>query len=171
MATGKSTVSRRLGDVLGRAVFDSDAMIEARTGRTVAQLWEEGGEPAFRRLETEVLDEALAASPPAVVAAAGGVVLNPANRARLQRVSEDGGVVVWLRADPRVLAGRVAPGDHRPLLRDDPAATLARLAADRESLYAEVADRTVDVSAVPVDEVVAAILAEVDAVRLERAGR
>lgn len=159
MATGKSTVGRRVADALGRQLLDSDAMIEARTGRTVAQLWEDGGEPAFRSLETQVLDEALEATPPAVVAAAGGVVLSPANRDRLRRVPEDGGVVVWLRADPAVLAGRVAPGDHRPLLRDDPAGTLARLASEREALYGEVADCTIDVSRATVDDVVAAVLA------------
>ncbi len=120
MATGKSSVARQLGRQLHRRVYDSDAMISARTGRTVAQLFESGGEPAFRGLETEVLEEALTERPPGVVAAAGGVVLSEANRRRLRRVSADGGVVVWLRADPTVLAARVRPGDHRPLLARRP---------------------------------------------------
>jgi shikimate kinase len=171
MATGKTTVSRRLGDALGRRVFDSDAMIEARTGRTVASLWEEGGEPAYRRLETDVLDEALDADPPGVVAAAGGVVLSTANRVRLQRASERGGVVVWLRAEPAVLASRIEPGDHRPLLKDDPLGTLTRLSTEREPLYAEVADRFLDVGVTSVEETVAAILDEVHAVEAERSGR
>ena len=161
MATGKSSVARQLGRRLHRRVYDSDAMITARTGRTVAQLFEAGGEPAFRDLETEVLEEALTRQPPGVVAAAGGVVLSDANRGRLRRVSADGGVVVWLRADPTVLAARVRPGDHRPLLARDPAGTLARLAREREGLYAEVADRSVDTGRAPfariVDQVMAAI--------------
>jgi len=161
MATGKTSVARQLAKRLGRKVYDSDAMIVARTGRTVAQLFEQGGEPAFRQLETAVLDEALAADPPGVVAAAGGVVLSPDNRDRLRRVSAEGGVVVWLTADPAVLARRVRPGDHRPLLADDPARTLARLSAERAGLYASVADATVDTGTAPfatvVDEVVAAL--------------
>jgi len=139
-------------------------MIEARTGRTVAELFGAGGEPAFRGLETEVLAEALDARPPGVVAAAGGVVLAPVNRARLVGVSEHGGVVVWLRVDPAVLARRVRPHDHRPLLAEDPAGTLRRLAAQRELLYEEVADRILDCGAWSVDRTVGAVLEEVAAV-------
>jgi shikimate kinase len=171
MATGKTTVGRRLADALGRQVWDSDEMIEARTGKTVAQLWESGGEPAYRLLETEALESALSADPPGIIAAAGGVVLSAANRVRLQRVSEDGGVVVWLRADPAVLAARVVPGDHRPLLRDDPLGTLTRLSAQREPLYGEVADRALDVGAGSVDDTVAAVLQEIAAVSAERVAR
>jgi shikimate kinase len=171
MGAGKSSVARRLGRGLGRRVYDSDAMITARTGKTVAQLFAEGGEPAFRQLEANVLDEALRAEPPGVVAAAGGVVLSATNRAHLREVSANGGVVVWLKARPAVLAGRVRPGDHRPLLARDPAGTLARLAAEREDLYAAVADRTVDTGAAPFNQVVADVLDAVRSVAGERAGR
>ena len=168
MATGKTTVSRQLGKIFGRKIYDSDAMIEARTGRTVAQLWDEGGEPAYRDLETDVLDEALVARPPGVVAAAGGVVLREANRRRLRRASAEGGVVIWLRADPAILATRVRPGDHRPLIAHDPAGTLARLAAEREPLYAEVADRTVDSGHGSFNQVVDAVMAAITSVADER---
>lgn len=162
MGTGKSTVGALVASRLGRVLYDSDAMIEARQHKTVAELWEEGGERAYRALESQALTEALAAPKPGVVAAAGGVVLAVANRTALQRVSERGGVVVWLRANPAVLAGRVHAGDHRPLLRDDPVGTLRRLATEREALYSEVADRTLDVDELSVDGVVRAVLAEVD---------
>jgi shikimate kinase len=168
MATGKTTISRQLGKTFGRRIYDSDAMIEARTGRTVAQLWDAGGEPAYRDLETAVLDEALVARPPGVVAAAGGVVLREANRRRLRRASAEGGVVVWLRADPAVLATRVRPGDHRPLIANDPAGTLARLAAEREPLYAEVADRTVDSGHGSFNQVLDAVMAALASVAEER---
>jgi len=164
MGAGKTSVARRLGRRLKRRVYDSDAMITSRTGRTVAQLFADGGEPAFRALETEVLDEALRADPPGVVAAAGGVVLNAGNRARLREASAKGGVVVWLRAPAAVLARRVRPGDHRPLLAEDPAGTLARLASEREDFYAAVADATVDTGAAPFDRVVADVLDAVNAV-------
>jgi shikimate kinase len=158
MASGKTTVGRALAVRLGRTFFDSDAMIEARTGRTVAQIFETSGEPAFRALETEVLDAALDAVPPGVVAAAGGVVLSEANRSRLQRASDEGGIVVWLRAAPGLLASRVRPGDHRPLLATDPAATLRQMATDRSALYADVADVVVDVDGRPKKEIVAAVI-------------
>jgi hypothetical protein len=79
MGTGKTTVARVLGERLGRPVFDSDAVIEARTGRTVREIFAADGEPAFRALETEVLREALAADTPSIIAAAGGVVLSATN--------------------------------------------------------------------------------------------
>jgi len=168
MGAGKTSVARRLAKRYDRRVYDSDAMIEARTGHTVAQLFDEGGEPAFRSLESEVLDEALRAEPPGIVAAAGGTVLSAANRARMREASATGGVVIWLRAPATVLAGRVRPGDHRPLLADDPAGTLARLSAQRADLYAAVADATVDSGSVPFDTVLANV---VDAIHRVVAGR
>jgi len=158
MATGKTTVGRSIAVRLHRPFFDSDAMIEARTGKTVAELWRTGGEPAFRSLETEALEAALDSEPPGVVAAAGGVVLAPANRARLRRAAAEGATVVWLRAAPALLASRVRPNDHRPLLADDPAGTLRTMAEEREALYAEVAQRVVDVEGLSVGQIVSQIV-------------
>jgi shikimate kinase len=141
MASGKTTIGRAVARRTGRVFVDSDAQIEAETGRTVREIFEQDGEAGFRRLEAEALARALASDEPAVIAAAGGVVLSPHNRALLKTA----GRVVWLRADPRTLVGRVRPDDHRPLLAGDPGGTLARLAAEREPFYAEVADTVIDV--------------------------
>nr|WP_249419917.1 shikimate kinase [Rhabdothermincola salaria] len=156
MGVGKSTVGRRVAQELGRPFSDSDAVIEERTGRTVAQIFAHEGEPAFRTLETEVLAEVLDDPTPTVVAAAGGVVLDPANRTALARA----GTVVWLQAPLELLVERVAGSTHRPALEDDPAGTLARLAEGREGLYAEVSDLLVD-AARPLDEVVDLIVTTV----------
>lgn len=153
MGVGKSTVGRRVAEALGRPFSDSDSVIEARTGRTVAEIFAHEGEPAFRALETEVLAEVLASEAPHVVAAAGGVVLEEANRRTLKAA----GTVVWLQAPLGLLVERVAGSTHRPALEEDPAGTLARLAEGREELYAEVSDLLVD-AALPVDDVVAQIV-------------
>lgn len=155
MGTGKTTVGRRLAERLGRAFHDSDELIEARTGRTVRQIFADDGEPAFRALETEVLRDALTDPVPAVIAGAGGVVLQEANRAALRELA---GRVVWLRADPALLVERVRSGAHRPLLDDDPAGTLARMHESREALYREVADAVITVDHRSIDEVVEAVL-------------
>lgn len=153
MGSGKSTVGRIVADRLGRALVDSDTAIEAKTGATVRELWERGGEASYRALESEVVLDAIVASEPVVVAAPGGVVMDPAVRAALEVA-----FVVWLRADPGTLAARVRVGDHRPLLGSDPRAVLTKMAADRVGLYQEVADVTIDIDGVDAETLAIEVL-------------
>jgi len=155
MGSGKTTVGRELAGRLGWAFLDSDALVEASTGSTVAELFATRGEAAFRAEESRVLAEALATGRPAVVSAAGGTVLDPANRALLAGPP----IVVWLRADPGTLATRIAPGGHRPLLGADHATALAELDAVRRPFYEEVADVVVDVDGIDPSRVADRILA------------
>jgi len=155
MGTGKTTLGRALARRLARPLFDSDEMVESRHGRTVREIWHADGEPAYRALESEALRDALA-GPPAVIAAAGGVVLSPENR-RLLLAS--GARVVWLRADPELLVSRAATGVHRPLLDTDPLGALQSMAESRHDLYAEVATETLDVKDRTVADLVEAVLA------------
>jgi len=142
MGVGKTTVGRLVAGELGRPLFDSDEMIEQRTGRTVREIWSSDGEAAFRELEAETLVEALAEPEESVIAAAGGVVLSEHNRSMLHGADAH---VVWLLADVEVLVERVRNGMHRPLLDDDPEGTLRRMFDDRAPLYQEVADAIVSV--------------------------
>ena len=155
MGSGKTTVGRAIATRLGRPLLDSDAMIEAREGRTVRDIFRSDGEAAFRLVETAVLAEALAWPEMAVIAAAGGVVLRPENR-RLLHDSQ--ARIVWLRADPGLLADRVKGGSHRPLIDEDPEATLRQMYDDRAEMYREVADAIVTVDNRSVNEVVEAVL-------------
>lgn len=155
MGAGKTTVGRVVAQRLGRPFHDSDEAVEARTGRTVAELFAEGGEQAFRAVEAEVLRDLLAAEEPAVIAAAGGTVLDAGNRAALR----DAGTVVWLRAEPVLLAERVRTGDHRPLVAEDPDGVVARLAEERSSLYQQTAHVVVDVDRLEAGEVAEQVIA------------
>jgi len=155
MGVGKSTVGRMVAAELDRPLFDSDEMIEGRTGRTVREIWSTDGEAAFRALETETLVEALAEVEPSVIAAAGGVVLSERNRVALREADAH---VVWLLADVDVLVGRVRNGMHRPLLDDDPEGTLRQMYDDRAPLYQEVADAIVSVDNRTPSEVAKAVL-------------
>lgn len=152
MGSGKSTVGRLVAEATGRTLVDVDLAITARTGRTVRELWEEGGEAAYRRLESDAVYAALAGDA-VVLAAPGGVILDPAVRAALADA-----FVVWLRADPVSLGSRVHAGDHRPLLGTDPTADLAAMADDRSDLYASVADLVVDTDVLEPDAASARIL-------------
>jgi shikimate kinase len=149
MGAGKTTVGRRVAQRLDRPFLDSDEAIEARTGKTVAQIFADDGEPAFRKLEAEVLLEMLHSEEPAVIAAAGGTVLDADNR----RIMRERATVVWLRADPAVLAERVKSGSHRPLLEEDPAGTLRALSDERWPIYGEIAHLGLDVDDVEPDEI------------------
>lgn len=143
MATGKSTVGQAVADRLGRLLIDVDDVIEAQTGMTVRDLWERGGEAAYRPLERDAVVHTLAGEGPDVLAMPAGAILE---NLVIEAIRMADVFVVWLRADPEVLAERAESGDHRPLLGDDPVATLAQMRADRADDYAAVADLTLQVA-------------------------
>ena len=165
MASGKTTVGRIVATRLGWAYLDSDEQVEERTGRTVRQIFEEDGEPAFRTEERLALEAAVADDQPRVISVAGGAVLDLANRDLLRRA----GTVAWLRADPTTLADRVVKSGqgHRPLLGDDPHGNLTRLDAERRPIYEELADVVVDVEGRTADELAEHLVQELAA----RSGR
>jgi shikimate kinase len=156
MGVGKTTVGGVLGRRLGREFVDSDLRIEALTGRTVKEILDADGVGEMRRYEAAALFDALADDEPRVIAAAAGVVLDAGNRERLNAADAD---VVWLTADPTLLAPRTATRAHRPWLDDDPVGTLRRMHDEREPLYREVADRVVAVDGLTPDEVADRIVA------------
>jgi shikimate kinase len=141
MGAGKTTVGEALSARLGWKHLDSDAQVQATTGRTIPEIFATDGEAAFRAEESKALAEAVAGEKPAVISVAGGAVLDTANRELLRR----SGPVVWLRADPGTLATRVGSGAGRPLLDADPKGNLRRLYETRRPVYEALADLTIDV--------------------------
>lgn len=137
MGTGKSAVGRRLAEALGREFVDMDAVLEARQGLPVARIFAVKGEEFFRGLERELVAE-LAARRGLVIAAGGGVVLNPANLRQLSAA----GPVICLTAAPATILSRLGDGRTRPLLADDDPSQVARkietLLAQRQAAYAAV---------------------------------
>jgi shikimate kinase len=161
MGAGKTTVGRRCATRLGRGFVDTDDLIESTTGMRVAEIFESQGEPAFRALERVAVADACASPEPLVIACGGGAVLDPDSRRTLRAA----GLVVWLRAAPEVLSGRVGQdaGATRPLLAESgaraAAATLERLAELRADTYAATAHAVVDTDGETLDEVVAEVVA------------
>jgi shikimate kinase len=153
--SGKSTVAQLLAQALGRPVYDTDALLAARSGVLVPELLKAAPD-RFRALEEEIVAAACAA-PAGVIATGGGVVLSARNRAALRR----GNRVVWLRAPVCVLAARLQTGEERPLLAGDPAARLDLLAAERAHLYAACAHDALDTDGLSPGEVAQRLLARV----------
>ena len=133
-ASGKSTVGPLLAHALGEPFIDADAAIEARTGRSIPEIFAQGGEAAFRAVEAETIRELLARG--GVIALGGGAVTTAYVRAALR-----GQTVVWLTVGEDEALLRAREGS-RPLL-DGPGAW-ARLARERAGFYAEVASLCVD---------------------------
>ena len=137
---GKTTVGRALARRLGREFHDSDHEIEARTGVQVRDIFEIEGEAGFRRREADTIAR-MTGMDGVVLATGGGAVLDPANR----RCLAERGVVIYLHASPRELWHRTRRDKSRPLLQGaDPRARLEQLYAQRDPLYREIADLTVD---------------------------
>jgi 3-dehydroquinate synthase len=135
MASGKSRIGSLTAASLGWKFSDLDKVIEEKTGKTVAQIFAEDGEPAFRRMEVEALRE-LAGQGPMVASLGGGTLTNP-EAVELVRQS---GVLVGLYASPEVILERVNRKEgSRPLLAGlDDAAKMAKikeLLAARKPLY------------------------------------
>lgn len=154
MGCGKTTTGGLVARRLGWDYRDSDADVEALTGRTVPEIFAGDGEAAFRRVEAQVLATACASEEPTVIAVAGGAVLNEGNRNLIREC----GTVVWLRAEPQRLAERVGDGAGRPLLEGDKREIMARLLSERGPHYAEVADAVIDVEGLTPDEVADRVL-------------
>jgi shikimate kinase len=131
--SGKSTLGRLAAEKLGRAFLDFDLEIMRREGMSIAQIFAERGEPAFRRMERELTKE-LPLLGGMFVAPGGGWIVDPENVATLR-----GARFVWLKVRPEVAIARLRNDPVvRPLLtRPDPVEELRRLLEERESLYAQ----------------------------------
>jgi shikimate kinase len=140
MGAGKTSVGKLLARRLGRTFIDSDQEIERATGVRVPVIFEIEGEVGFRARESRMLAE-LANRPNIVLATGGGAILAPENR----KLLAEHGIVVYLRASPHDLWQRTRHDRNRPLLRNiDPLGTLSRLFDERDPLYREIAQVTVD---------------------------
>ncbi len=133
MGSGKTTVGRLLARRTGRDFVDLDHEISRGAGKTIPEIFAEGGEARFRDLEHAALVSALDRPDPAVISCGGGAITRPDNRASLQETP-----TVFLSEDVDVLFARTR-GAERPL-RGGSREDFARRYAERLPLYREVAD-------------------------------
>ncbi len=137
--SGKSTIGRRLAKALGVGMLDTDAAIEQKTGRTIADIFATDGEQEFRRIEEEVIRAALAEHD-GVLSLGGGAVTSPGVCAAL-----NGHTVVYLEISAAEGVRRTGGNTVRPLLAGpDRAEKFRELMAKRVPLYRRVATIRVD---------------------------
>lgn len=131
MGTGKTTVGQRLAQRLQRPFIDTDALIVERDGRSIAQIFAEDSEAAFRAWERTVALE-LAQQHGLIIATGGRLMLDEDNAAAL----EASGQVFCLTAVPETILARVQDDSKRPLLNvPNPAERIALLLEMRREGY------------------------------------
>jgi 3-dehydroquinate synthase len=168
MGAGKSAVGRRVAERLDQPFVDTDALVEEVAVKSVALIFAEEGEPAFRNLERAAIERV--AGREAVVALGGGAIAQPGAAARLAAT----GTIVYLRAKPETLLARIGNADGRPLLAGlDAAGRLVRvrdLLAARASHY-QRAHHVIDVDDGDLEAVSARVLAAIGVRRKGKEGK
>ncbi|AWI10675.1 shikimate kinase [Ereboglobus luteus] len=131
MGTGKTTVGRAIAYRLGAKLIDVDATIEREQGKPVSKIFEEDGEPVFRKLERDFIESGHPARG-CIVACGGGLVVQPG----MLELLDSRGVVICLHASLETVLKRTRHSKSRPLLNvEDPLARMREIYSVREPIY------------------------------------
>ncbi len=153
MGTGKSAVGSRVAQRLGRPFVDMDAVLEQRAGKTIATIFAEHGEPAFRQMEAELCLE-LAAPRGLVIATGGGALVPTVNR----QIVAAGSLLICLTAPPELVLERLAHDVRRPLLAvPDRLERIRHLIEQRSEAYAAIPHQ-IDTADLTVEQVVEEVI-------------
>ena len=156
--SGKSTIGRQLSRRLAFAFFDSDQVIEQRIGCSIREYFERNGEPAFRIVEQEVIEE-ITQRTDCVISTGGGAVLHQKNRDNLKTRCK----TIYLHCAPEEIFRRLRHDRSRPLLQvENPLKKLQELYAERDPLYREAAHFVIQTGKPSVSSMVNMIVAHLE---------
>ncbi len=172
MGCGKSSVGRRLSQLLCCPFVDLDQVIEERAGRTIPEIFAQDGESAFRQRELEALKSVVnsashdvkiatkQSSEPRqatrmVVALGGGAVMTP----KCAEIVQSETMCIYLRAGIDTLVGHLeGQTDGRPMLQGtELRERIERLMGERSDTYEANAHMIIDVDGKDIDEIGAEI--------------
>ncbi|MFI9830203.1 shikimate kinase [Streptomyces sp. NPDC051913] len=160
MGVGKSTVGQLLAERLGVRYRDTDDDIVAEQDRTIAEIFVDEGEPAFRAIEKAAVQRALTEHD-GVLALGGGAILDEDTRASLAGLP-----VVYLSMDVEEAVKRTGLNAARPLLAVNPRKQWRELMEARRHLYEGIATAVVATDGRTPEEVTEVAL---DALELKQA--
>jgi len=142
MGSGKTTIGRILSKSLNKDFYDSDHVVEEKTGVKVPLIFEYEGEVGFRKREESVLKE-LVCHKNIVLATGGGVILSKNNC----KLLSDNGHVIYLKSNCKDLVARMTGDQSRPLLQEgDLKETLESLFKLRDPMYSSISDYIIETS-------------------------
>ena len=159
MGSGKSSVSRALESLTGLTLLDTDHEIACRAGKTINEIFAEDGEPAFRAMETNLLEELIRDGWKGILSTGGGMPVKEENRDLLRKL----GNVVYLQTSAETTCDRLSGDTTRPLLaglpdREAKLEKIREMLGIREPYYLETAHITVQTDGLTPVEIARKIL-------------
>lgn len=149
MGCGKTTTGLRLSWKLKLPVEDTDKLIEKKAGCSISEIFARDGEAAFRKMETELLEQISESRYSRILSVGGGTPVLPENRELLKKC----GMVIYLRVKPETVYERLKGDTTRPLLQcADPLEKIRRLIGERYLAYESCADFILDVDELTLEE-------------------
>ena len=153
MGTGKTSVGKRLADLLHWQYVDVDETIEKQVAMSISEYFKTRGEPSFRDIESSTLYELLSHQQH-VISTGGGAVIRQENR----RLMHENGFVICLEATPEVIFERIHREKHRPVLGNTPDLNKIQQVLQERIEYYKDSDWCIDTSQKTVFQVVEEII-------------
>ena len=154
MGSGKSTLGKRLAEVLKYEFVDTDIEIETKEGKSITCIFKEDGEEYFRNLETAVIREYLNREKGKVISVGGGLPLRQENREILKKL----GMVIYLKTTPETVYERLKEDTSRPLLQtEDPRKRIEEMMEQREEKYRDASHIVLRTEGKQIEEILSEI--------------
>lgn len=154
MGSGKTAIGRRLARRLAWPYLDNDALLVEREGRDLMALSRQG-EAVLHEAEARLAADLCEHQPPVVA----GIPASLGDRPEILAQLAAAGLLVYLRTRPATLAARVAHGNERPFLAEDPRGALAGALEARGPAFEQAAGLVVDTDAATPDQLAEEIAA------------